>query len=377
MANKVLLTATVQSHICQFHKPLVEVLHRKGYEVHVAARNNLAEKNGLALDFVEKVYDIPFSRSPKSRDNLQAYRELKKILSREQYDVIHCNTPMGGVVTRLAASKIRRHGTKVFYTAHGFHFYKGAPLKNWIIFYPIEKIFSRLTDKLITITEEDYRLAKRKFHCKAEHIHGVGVYSEKYHPIDDNERLERRREEGLSGDDYVILCTGELNENKNQKTLIRAAEILRGRIPELKVLLAGNGPLEEQLREQIREAGLEKTVTLLGYRTDLYRITPAVDLVVSCSCREGMPLNIIEAMLCEKPVVASVNRGHKELVSEGITGFLVIAEDAAGFAARIAELYHDRNRALQMGVEGLKKAQAYTAENVRDELLGVYDRWQK
>ena len=92
---KVLLTATVQSHICQFHKPLVEVLHRHGYEIHVAARDNLAEKNGLKLDFVDKVYNVPFARSPKSKDNLRAYKELKGIIEKEHYEIIHCNTPNG------------------------------------------------------------------------------------------------------------------------------------------------------------------------------------------------------------------------------------------------------------------------------------------
>lgn len=131
---KVLLTATVQSHICQFHRPLVEILHAHGCEVHVAARDNLAEKNGLKLDFAEKVYNVPFARSPKSRDNLQAYREVKKIIDEGHYDVIHCNTPMGGVITRLAARKARKSGTRVYYTAHGFHFYKGAPKKIGLCF---------------------------------------------------------------------------------------------------------------------------------------------------------------------------------------------------------------------------------------------------
>ena len=176
---KVLLTATVQSHICQFHKPLVEVLHEHGCEVHVAARDNLAEKNGLKLDFVEKVFNVSFARSPKSKDNLHAFKELKRIINEEDYDVIHCNTPMGGIVTRLAAKKARKNGTKIYYTAHGFHFYKGAPKKNWVIYYPIEKFFSRMTDKLITITKEDYELAKRKFHCEVEYIHGVGVDTKK------------------------------------------------------------------------------------------------------------------------------------------------------------------------------------------------------
>ena len=131
--KKVLLTATVQSHICQFHKPLVEVLHNHNCEVHVAARNNLAEKNGMKLDFVDKVFDVPFSRSPKSSDNIKAYSQLKKIIDSEHYDIIHCNTPMGGIVTRLAAKGARKGGAKVIYTAHGFHFYNGASKKNWLV----------------------------------------------------------------------------------------------------------------------------------------------------------------------------------------------------------------------------------------------------
>ena len=157
---KVLLIATVQSHICQFHKPLVAMLHEHGCEVHVAARNNLAEKNGLKLDFAEQVFDVPFQRSPFSPKNLGAYKQLKKIVGEGSYDVIHCNTPVGGVVGRLAARKSCKRGTKVFYTAHGFHFYKGAPKKNWLIWYPVEKFMCRHTDKLITINEEDYQIGR-------------------------------------------------------------------------------------------------------------------------------------------------------------------------------------------------------------------------
>lgn len=147
MKKKVLLVATVQSHIAQFHRPLANLLHKHEYEVHVAAKNNLAEKNGLQIDFADKIYDLPFARSPKSKDNYFAYKQLKKILDAEKYDVVHCNTPMGGIVTRLAAKAARKKGTKVIYTAHGFHFYKGGPLKSWICYYPIEKLFSRLKSR--------------------------------------------------------------------------------------------------------------------------------------------------------------------------------------------------------------------------------------
>lgn len=372
MTKKVLLTATVQSHICQFHKPLVEMLHAHGYEVHVAARDNLAEKNGLKLDFVERVYNIPFSRSPKSVDNIKAYRELKHILAAEHYDVVHCNTPMGGIVTRLAAVRSRKAGTQVFYTAHGFHFYEGAPKKNWLVFYPIEKLFSCLTDQLITITQEDYKLAGEKFPCSVGHIHGVGVSTERYHPVDEKEKKARLQAENLTGNEFVILCVGELNANKDQKTLIAAAAKLKQQMPEMIVLIAGNGPLEQQLKKQIHQEHLEDTVMMIGYRSDLYRITPAVDLVVSCSYREGMPLNILEAMLCRKAVVASVNRGHKELVTDGITGFLINPGDADAMADKILTIYHNRKLAEQMGRSGYGKAKVYTAESVRRELEVVY-----
>lgn len=371
--KKVLLTATVQSHIGQFHRPLAEVLHENGYEVHVAAKNNLAEKNGLELDFADKIYDVPFSRSPKSLDNIKAYRQLKKIIEQESYEVIHCNTPMGGIVTRLAAVGARRKGTKVFYTAHGFHFYQGAPKKNWLIFYPIEKFFSRLTDKMITITYEDYNLSSKKFHCKTEHIHGVGVSTERYYPIDSLERVKRLKAEGLTGDEYVILCVGELNANKDQKTLISAISKIVDQIPQLKVLLAGNGPLREDLEKQIKQEGLGEVITFLGYRTDLYEITPAVDLIVSCSNREGMPLNILEAMLSGKPVVASINRGHKELVEDRKTGLLFQPGNVNGLAKRIMVVYCNPKRAEKMGKAGYQKAMSYTVDVVSEELKQIYD----
>ena len=368
---KVLLTATVQSHICQFHKPLVEVLHEHGVEVHVAARDNLAEKNGLKLDFVEKVFDVPFSRSPKSTDNIKAYRQLKKIINEGQYDVIHCNTPMGGIVTRLAARKARKQGAKVYYTAHGFHFYKGAPKKNWIIFYPIEKCMAYLTDVLITITKEDYRFAKKKFKTQVKHIHGVGVNEGKYLSIDAKTNELFRK--GKSYDNrFVILCTGELNANKNQITVIKAVEKLVKKYPQILLLLAGNGPKDEELRDAITEMRLQDNVQMLGYRTDLEKYVNACDLVISASFREGMPLNIMEAMICKKPVVASNNRGHRELVENGVTGYIVAPADVEGFAREIERFLKDRGFLQKMSDDLSGKAYRYMTKNVKEELKDIY-----
>lgn len=372
MKKKVLLTATVQSHICQFHKVLVELLHEYGCEVHVAARDNLAEKNGLKLDFVEKVYDIPFSRSPKSLDNIKAYKQLKSILDKENYDIIHCNTPMGGIVTRLAAQKARKKGTQVFYTAHGFHFYKGAPKKNWLVFYPIEKVFSKLTDKLITITQEDYNLAKERFFCDVYRIHGVGVDENRYFPADAQIKSEIRKELGYTDDQKLILCIGELLPNKNQAMAIHMMAELVKEIPEAKLLLAGNGPEKENLEKLIAELELEDKVELLGYCTYLEKYQKAVDLGISCSKREGLPLNVVESMLSGNPVVATKNRGHRELIKDGENSFLVGITEKGGMIDKVRSLLENSELNSKISRAAIKSAKDYTFSAVRKELETVY-----
>ena len=366
---KILYTATVLSHICQFHLPHIRRLKELGHEVHVAAHDNLAVKNGLKLRYADAFFEIPFHRSPASADNIRAYRVLKALLEWEHYDLILCNTPMGGTVTRLAAMASRRRGTRVLYMAHGFHFYKGASKKAWAVYYPIEKAMAHLCDTVITINEEDFALAGARLKAPSAHIRGVGVSPERYQPVSDPAPLRERL--GLAPGDFAVLCTGELNANKDQRTLICAAARLREQIPGLKVLLAGNGPTEEALRAQIRELHLEDTVRLLGYRTDLETIVPAVDLVVSCSRREGLGLNLIEAMLCRRPIIAAENRGHRELVAEGINGFLFAPGDADTLARRIHDIYSDPTLAARMGQAGYDRAQRYTVDAVSDSLIPI------
>lgn len=370
---KVLLVATIQSHICQFHKPLVAMLHEHGCEVHVAARNNLAEKNGLKLDFVEQVFDVPFQRSPFSPQNLSAYKQLKKIIAEEHYDIVHCNTPVGGVAGRFAARKARKCGTRVFYTAHGFHFYQGAPIKNWLIWYPVEKFMCRYTDKLITITQEDYDLASSKFSTQTERIHGVGANSAKYYKLTASRCAELRREFGYDGDEKILLCTGELLPNKNQITVIRSMKMVKTSFQKVRLLLAGNGTNLRGLQSEVAALNLQDAVDFLGYKTDLEDYANISDVIVSCSFREGLPMNIVEGMLLKKPVVASFNRGHRELVEQGKTGYMVSPSDSCAFAEKILTLLRDPALADRMGQAGYEKAQHYTDTNVLKELQKIYE----
>ena len=372
MKKKVLLVATVQSHIAQFHRPLATLLHDNGCEVHVAARDNLAEKNGLRIDFADKIYNLPFARSPKSKDNYFAYKQLKKILDTEKYDVVHCNTPMGGIVTRLAAREARKKGTQVIYTAHGFHFYKGGPLKSWIFYYPIEKLFSRLTDILITITYEDYRLALKEFHCRVEHMHGVGVDEKRYFPVDKAQKNILRQKMGFNSEQKIILCIGELNENKNQSVAIRMMHTIKEQYPDALLLLAGNGPKQSYLEELIAKEEVHNNVKLLGYVTNLQDYQHIIDVQVCCSRREGLPLNVVESMLSGNAIVATLNRGHRELIQDGKNGYIVPQNDPIAMADKVLTLFHDDNLKSEMESVAHTFAIQYGVNSVKKELARIY-----
>lgn len=316
--KKVLFVASVTRHINTFHIPYLKYFKDNGYEVHVASNG---EEN---IKYCDKHFNIPFERSPIKKNNLKAYKQLKELIKNEEYTIIHCHTPVASVLTRLAAKNARRKGTKVFYTAHGFHFYKGAPLINWLTFYPVEKHLSKYTDDLITINEEDFEFAKDKMKAKrVHHIHGIGVNEEKFSKeVSMAEREELREKLKLHDNDFVLFFAGELNKNKNQIMLIDAMKDLVKENPRIKLLLAGDGVLKEHYENKIREYKLEENVHLLGYRNDVPEILKAVDLYVSASKREGFGINLVEAQISGVPVIASKNRGHKEIIKDHRNGLL-------------------------------------------------------
>ncbi len=368
--RKILLTATVLSHIAQFHKPLIRLLKNNGYEVHVAAKNNLAEKNGLSLNEADVIYNIPFSRSPKSFSNVKAYKELKKIIAENQYDVISCNTPMGGVVTRLVARKMRKRGTRVIYMAHGFHFFKGAPLLNWLIYLPVEWICSFFTDTLITINQEDFEFAKKHLHAKKiEYIHGVGLDIDKFKNIE-VDRDKKRQELGIPKDSFAVLSVGELNDNKNHETVLRAIAKLEKK--DIVYIICGQGDKKEYLESLAKELGMEERLILPGYRTDVSEIYKCCDVFVFPSKREGLPVSVMEALVSGLPCVASKIRGNVDLIKDGENGFLCSAEDSNTFAENIDLILKNRDFAMQADTYNQKIMDLYNGDAVIEELRSIY-----
>lgn len=366
---KALLTATVQSHIAQFHEPAIGLLKAHGYEVHVAARDNLAQKNGLTLSSPDRLFDVPFERNPLSPKNALAFRQLRAIVRKGDYDIIHCNTPVAGILTRLVAAPFRRRGTRVVYTAHGFHFFKGASPLNWALYYPLERLFARLTDVLVTINKEDYARAARFPAGAVRYVPGVGVDVERFGTAPDPS-AELRRELGLADDDFVVLSVGELNDNKNHATVLRA--MAHPAAPRLQYLICGNGPRREQLEELARELGIGDRVHFLGYRRDIPLILAMADIFCLPSFREGLPLSLMEAMAAGKPVVCSRIRGSVDLVDPGEGGVIVEAADVTGYANAFDLLAADRELRRSMGQHNRARVQGFSSDAVTAALADGY-----
>jgi glycosyltransferase EpsD len=358
--GKILLIATVDVHFQAFHLPVMRWFQEQGFEVHVAA-------NGpLALPYCDKRFNLPFQRSPYAPGNLRVYRELKQIIDGQDYALIHCHTPVGALLGRLAARTARKRGTRVLYTAHGFHFCKGAPLLNWLLYYPGERFLARFTDCLITITEEDFSLATRH-HFPARQIvqvPGVGVDTDLFVPLADPERQTRRESLGYGAKDILLFYAAEFNANKNQAMLIRALALAIRETPNLRLLLAGNGPLQESCRELAAQLRVEKQVDFLGFRQDLPALLPLCDIAVASSRREGLPVNVMEAMACGLPVVAAANRGHGELVADGKTGFVVPPNDHSAMAVKLVWLAGNPQGRKAMGEAGRERIRQRYAQPV-------------
>lgn len=311
--KKVLFTATVILHIKSFHLPYIKWLKEQGYEVHVAAKNDFISEPCI-IPNCDKYYDIKFARFPFSKTNIKAYKQLKKLIQENNYDIIHCHTPVAGVLTRLAARKNKN--TTVIYTAHGFHFFKGAPLLNWLIYYPVERFCARYTDKLITINKEDYERAKQfklRKHGKVYYVAGVGIDLDKIENIKVDIK-KKKTELGIQENTPVLLSVGELNKNKNHETVLQALSKLKDK--NFIYLICGRGVLKEYLERKIQELHLENKAKLLGYRNDVIEILKIADLFIFPSKREGLPISVIEAMVCKLPVIASNVRGNRDLISE-------------------------------------------------------------
>ena len=375
MKKKVLFVATVvKTHIMQFHIPYLRMFQQMGWETAVAARNDYENPPDCQIPYCDEYYNIPFERAPWKSRNIRAYRALKKVIDEGNYDLIHCHTPVGAAIARLAALNARKRGTKVIYTAHGFHFFTGAPMMNWLVFYPAEWLLSFVTDVLITINREDYVRAKKHLHAKRlEYVPGVGIDTQKFRQVE-KDPMEKRRELGYDGEDFLILTVAEMTRNNNHITLLKALSLLRD-TPEfsyMHYLICGLGEVWETLVYEAKVLGVADHVHFLGYRKDVRELYACSDLFAFMPFREGLSVALMEAMSSGMPVVCSRIRGNRDLIQDGVSG--VFAENnPEAVAEAILKLYGDPEYRTALGRAAAEQVWQYDNVNVHKRMKEIYE----
>ena len=405
LGKKVLIVASVASMIDQFNKPNIKLLESLGYDVDVAT--NFKDPGTITLDRCKELmhwladhnvdcYQIDFDRNVADiKADKAAFDEMDRVFKgaatpistvtqsengivrteaserhhiEDRYAFMHCHSPIGGVVGRITAHK---NHVKSIYTAHGFHFYDGAPLKNWLLFYPVEKELSRITDVLITINKEDYKRAKEKFYAKKTvYVPGVGVDVKKFAGVSGSiDREAKRKELGVEGSDILLLSVGELNDNKNHSVVIKAlGELQRdGKLGDNHIIymIAGAGDKKDELEDLAAEEDVD--LRLLGFRKDVSELLTAADLYILPSIREGLNVSLMEAMASGTPCLAGEIRGNVDLIDSNNGGELFDPQDVSSVTDAISTELSHRDNWSQQGAYNQNKIKHFDLSVVEED----------
>ncbi|RPF42750.1 glycosyltransferase involved in cell wall biosynthesis [Thermodesulfitimonas autotrophica] len=368
---RVLFVATVARHLLAFHQPYFRLLQEWGYAVDVAC--NPAGEAASFASLGVRLHPVPFERRPFSRQNLRAGVALWRLCRQESYALVHVHTPVAAFIARLVL-RLRRF-RPVLYTAHGFHFFRGAPLVNWLLYFPLEWLAARWTDGLILLNPEDYARAKRlPVRGAVFLVPGVGVDAAAF-TLPPGEAVKRRQEFGLQPETPVAAVVAELSRVKNHEQIFRAWRLVVRELPEAVLLVAGEGERRRVLEGLAAQLGIAAHVRFLGFYRDIPALLSVADAVVLTSKREGLPRVILEAMAAGRPVVATDVRGNRDLVVDGETGYLVRVGDVAGTAAAVLRLLRNREGALRMGAAGRRRLEPYAIEKVVAQVAQIYQRY--
>ena len=373
MKERVLMLATTAAMIEQFNKTNITILNEMGITVDVIG--NFEKGNPISEKRLEEFkkwinerggtcYNYPATRNPFDLvNNFKAYKDAVEVIRKNKYMFIHCHNPIGAVIGRLAG---RTTGTKVVYTAHGFHFYKGAPLANWLMYYPVEKFLSRFTDTIITINREDYKVATEKFHARdVRYIPGIGVDKGRFEIKRGGSDV--RKKLGIKPEDVVVLSVGELNKNKNHEVVIKALGKLDAK--NIYYVIAGKGALDNYLVQISRDANMENRLKLVGFKSDIENYYAAADLFILPSIREGLNVSLMEAMASGLPCIAGNIRGNVDLIDSGKGGYLFDVSSADDLDDKLMMI---KGHMKEFGVYNRKKIDRFDVDTVRSMLIDLY-----
>lgn len=370
---KILFISNITNEITNFAIPSIYASKNLGIEFHHAAnwsnvsedmRKKEEEKYGI------KIHNIDFERNPFRLRNYKAYKQLLNLMKGNSFDVVHCNTPIGGILGRICA---KQSGvSKVIYTAHGFHFYEGAPKINNTVYKAVERILGKLTDTIITMNIEDYNAAKNfklRNNGKVYYVPGVGVNSNEYQ-LNSLDKSKLRGKLGLKDDDIVLITIGELINRKNHETSIKS--IYKSKNNKIKLLICGEGSQKDELIKLVKELGLEDRIYFLGFRTDIKELLNISDIFIFPSYQEGLPRAMMEAMSSGLPCIASSIRGNVDLINNEKGGYLHHPNDVDAFANSINIISSNKELRTNMKKINLQNIGKFDIENIKSIINKIY-----
>lgn len=372
-SRRILFCSTLDNQILHFHIPYIRMLRERGYEVDVASCGD------DPMPFCDNKFNVPFTKKPLSAANAKTWRVLRRLLAERRYDLVHCHSPSAGAIARLAVLSLpKRMRPAVFYTAHGFHFFHGAPRSYWLLIFPVEWFLARHTDCLFVMNREDAEtVARYRFRArKVVRIPGVGVDLDRLDAVcERGNRDAFRAARGYGSDDYLLFYAAELSARKNQAMLFDVMDRLLPVIPGVRLLLAGRDLLDGALQAEAERRGLAGRVDFLGHREDVAEWLLLSDVVVASSRQEGLAVNVIEAMACGRPVIATGVRGHVDLIGHERNGLLVPPEDPDTMAEAVLRLHAEPALAESLGAQAAQDARTYSLDKVLPTALALYEEF--
>lgn len=364
--KKILFAASTLSHIKNFHLPYLQEFHNRGYEVWVAANSS------ESIPYADHVVALPFAKSLLSFQNIKAIFLARNLLKKQNFDTVSTHTALASAVVRAAILMLHKK-PKVFCTIHGYLFQENDGLKKWIYLLP-EKICARVTDVLMVMNHEDYEIAERHhlYKEKLAYINGMGIDLEKFVPATDEEKQTIRKKMGVAENDFLFVYAAEFSKRKNQAFLIRSFAEVCQEYPNMKLLLAGNGVLLEECKELVHQLHKEEQIIFLGYVSNMRDLYVACDACVSTSNIEGLPFNIMEAMACGLPVVASDIKGHRELLKDGNTGILYKCGNSVELQEKIRTIFENHSLTIKAKENIKTKVEPYRLQQVFKQIMKIY-----
>lgn len=363
--KKILFCASTISHINNFHLPYLKAFHDMGYEVHVAANES------VPIQWADKVFALPFYKKLLSPRNVLAIYQAHKLLKEQSYEKISTNTTLAGVIMRVATLFVKDR-PRICHIVHGYLFNLSFSFKKYL-YLIAEKIGASVSDNVMVMNYEDLQIAKKYklYREKLYNIDGMGVDPSRFKPVSPQEKNIQKKRMGFESDDFLFVYAAEFSGRKNQKLLIDA--FVKCKFKKAHLLLAGDGKTLDKCKQLVKRLGQTNIIHFLGYVNDIPNLYTACDAAVSASLIEGLPYNIIEAMGCGLPVVASNIKGHRELVDQNVNGLLFQSNNEQELITCLKKIYtYSHDQRLQYGQAGNEKSKLFLLDQVFDQVMSMY-----